>query len=958
MRALQQLIAEHAPSGGGGAGAATWAQPNADWEDTDSIDQPVDSDRGLAEDDSESGHPKKHYTFGRLADWILSKLRPDYVADTDQAQGGQLVALNSRKDGFEYVARSQPGSGEDAAGVAAIVDARVDGFARSDGTGNDELMPTANLADPPASFEDQGANAMSQTDGVLAHDETANEYKSASPAQVRVAGGGITSADVKPHARTGGAGTPPHEVPLLDHAPEAGQNVKDVVAQDMSPKEATGRYDATEGNWHFTISIEGVEFGLEYAPVGGSGTAQNRGQMELGGSLDDFASDAIPWRENIVGITIQVEQHDLFDVPMTTDAGIADGRGLISAAFPSNPTGLGVPAQPTDTVDITFDLMFQDGSNLYHGQWESRLLTRNAANVPVDTVNFDGNLTAAENTVQKALEKIDDLDVGELDAADVKEYARTGQRKIAASDLQTKGEEVIGAFDGAGYVAAGGVTQLRAATYTAADIAGQDFAASSTQGPHLENNYIGLRIPLAAKDDLDSYRLYIGENDGEDYHTLYAATGWTHLADDAQFAYYTQQVTDHPAGDWFGVQVYDQLRLDDEAGTATVDAVLAVGEGLRKTVTDTGVTIEATAGGRGAHIVDVLDRTDISVAITDAAADKLGVPIYFPLETLNIGTPAQPGSSGIFLIELEYRFSGSSVANFGFSAAAGGGDATARDDHAETASALRATAAFVTGGALEGIRFGQDLFSGVTNMGSADFRLTRASNGRAGVYLSFDSNQSSAQGAVTVTVNATIRFIANDPGPAASGGGTTQALNRSDYESIVQPSLANTNITVDTVIDVLLSAFLAGSDDSGQGLSRNAAGTRLVAARAGTYFLAAGLECSIHDSNTGSPISQGTRNYFDLRFYKSASGTAQAKTPLRSSQDEAYFRAADNTVGRGQSPAAEVRGIGTPVKLAAGEAVGIELVGRHNQGNVSTIQVNVAQSNSEFRINSFEYTLA
>ena len=357
-----------------------------------------------------------------------------------------------------------------------------------------------------------------------------------------------------------------------------------------------------------------------------------------------------------------------------------------------------------------------------------------------------------------------------------------------------------------------------------------------------------------------------------------------------------------------------------------------------------------------------MDRQDINLAITDAAADKLGVPTYFPLSTLNIGTPSAPGKSGIFVIELEYRFSGSSIANFGFSAAAGGGDATLRKDHTESASGLRATPAFVTGGALEGVNFSDDLFSGVTKIGTADFRLTRADNGRAGVYLSFDSNQSSATGAVTVTVNGTIRFIENDPGPAPSGGGgTTQTLNTTHYESTVLPSLVFTDIDLDGTVAVPLGDFVTGSDSSGQGLTRSgptgATNTRIVAARAGVYTFNASL--NIATSSTPAYGVGAARAYIDALFIKSASATASETESVKCSRQTSYVRRTENANAGTltQSPANQNIDISATVKLAAGEAIGLQLIGKLFQNTGAQFQVKVEQTESELRITNTEYSL-
>ena len=302
--------------------------------------------------------------------------------------------------------------------------------------------------------------------------------------------------------------------------------------------------------------------------------------------MDNAKSDLIGGRGQIARLFVGVDSHNPFgttvnDQDPQTETPYDDPRRreLVSdMPQPADPDGLRAPGDQTTTptANWTLDVQFADGSNLYDGELQPR--TRDAGEV------FSAERAAELHALVQA---------GSSPPA-VKPYARTGGPKIAPTDLQTKLEEIANSFDGEGWKAAGGVTALRAAIYTASDIAGQNFANSRIQGLHVNNYFVGIRIPLDSKDLLDDFRVYIGDSE-DGYHTLYPASAWTHLADDAEYAYYTQQIADHPAADHFGVQERDPVRLDREAGTATVDTILQDGPGIRQTVTETSLTLRGVS---------------------------------------------------------------------------------------------------------------------------------------------------------------------------------------------------------------------------------------------------------------------------------------------------------------------------------------------------------------------------
>ena len=193
----------------------------------------------------------------------------------------------------------------------------------------------------------------------------------------------------------------------------------------------------------------------------------------------------------------------------------------------------------------------------------------------------------------------------------------------------SKLEQVLASFTGDGYSAGGGVTAPQATAPTAANIDAFTFAETQTAGARLATEWIGIRIPLAAKDDLVDWRLVAGEDISDDYRDVYPASGWTHLADDTAYAYYTQRLTsDVPAGDEFGLQERVPFHLDpalvDARGQLVVDDL-----SVNTTFTATGWTIagnllRARFGIWQRHDWHEIDVEDIFDQAAAAAGDAPG----------------------------------------------------------------------------------------------------------------------------------------------------------------------------------------------------------------------------------------------------------------------------------------------------------------------------------------------
>ena len=432
----------------------------------------------------------------------------------------------------------------------------------------------------------------------------------------------------KAHAQTGGGKTPAYDIEFPDVAPDGTRAIKDIVGEFRTPATATATFQggsqSQERIWSAEFTIEGESILFEYRPVtavGGTGT--NPGVYVLEGP-DDFLTNLISGRGSIARIFLGVGA----DNPFGTD--VSDGgttpfddprRREIRSSMPnpSDPTGLAAPADQTTspTISLSLDFEFADGSNFYDGQLQPR--TRDAGVVFSAT-----NAAELHALVQAGGGGLDQDAVDARIEAEVKDFAETGKRKVAATDMQIKPEEVVNAFEGDAWSPTGGVTVIRATAYTASDIVSQSFQESRTQGPHLTNQYVGIRIPIAAKDNLENLRVYIGENDGEDYHTLYPGTGWTHLIDSPGNAYYVQEITDHPAGDWFGVQAFTPLRLDDASAAASVDAALTAGAGLDKASDDTSVTLSVADEGIATAKLADASVTTAKLAANAVATSQIG----------------------------------------------------------------------------------------------------------------------------------------------------------------------------------------------------------------------------------------------------------------------------------------------------------------------------------------------
>ena len=187
--------------------------------------------------------------------------------------------------------------------------------------------------------------------------------------------------------------------------------------------------------------------------------------------------------------------------------------------------------------------------------------------------------------------------------------AASGETSIAVNP-PTKLEEVVNAFTGDAWAAGGGITTPASAPYTAANIASSAFMEQRNQGARASNEHIGIRIPLDQKDNLANWRLVIGEDISDDYREVYAGADWTHLVDDATYAYYTTPVTDVPSGDEFGLQKFTPFTLDlskVDVNTGRVLELLPTGNLTGNTIVNTANALQfpATRQSLGVNLNDL-----------------------------------------------------------------------------------------------------------------------------------------------------------------------------------------------------------------------------------------------------------------------------------------------------------------------------------------------------------------
>ena len=691
-------------------------------------------------------------------------------------------------------------------------------------------------------------------------------------------GGGLNQNDVDARIRTlrPNAFTSAEELKLAglsrveDKAVDSNLETKNAVIQKEVPRPITWEYDNAAGEWQTsefnanTIDDSHITCSVEYAVVGDSGTATNRGRYYLTfEGVTNAITSAFPGF-TIAEMILKLPSDNAFMVPLEVDPDIAGGGTLRATSVnPSNPTDLPNPSSnnPND-VSGTIDFILTDAKGTritaYENAWKQRS----------QTLRTDDDINALITALRpipftsSERDKLQQLNNGVFDVSTVRVTPIDDEGTLTAD--RRFGQTPKGTFGGDTGSAQARLLEIALDSSGAAIALGGPRARFVGYQVQIGNTYIHLDSAYNISEDDPNVTEY--DLTGNYANLLNTSTPTTVilLSPLTQSNYLPNDGEE------------DQYATPDSNGDIIwKDLPLAL---------------------TGPHVLNLVERQDVGITITDPQQDKLGIPTYLPLATFNL-----TNETGQFIVRSEYRISANTITNLGFSSGSPG-DATITVIDTFSASVLKATDPFVTGGTQEGEKKSTDIYSGSTKMGTLDRYITRLRNGQIGYYVSFDSNQAGpASGTATIQNNLSVTFIANDPGESGGNGGTTQSLTPNHYESTLQPSLANTNIALDTVVGVTLGAFLSGSENSSQGLTRS--NNRIAVTREGIYSITVGLNIAIHDPNTGSPIAVGQRSYVDIRLFKAASASASATTELIDTKQTTYQRGADNSVtNRDQSP--------------------------------------------------------
>ena len=711
-----------------------------------------------------------------------------------------------------------------------------------------------------------------------------------------------------------------------DKAPDENLTTKNMVQQREVPRPVNWEYDNAAGEWQTaefnanTIGANHVTCSVEYAPVGDSGTATNRGRYYLTFEGTTNALTGVFPDRTIAKMVVKLPSDNAFEVNLETDPDIAGGGTLRSTSVnPSNPTDLPNPSSNTPAdVSGTIDFMFTDGTTAYENQWKQRSDTLLTETTVQGLIHAGVTQLRPIPFTESEQNKLQQLHNGEFDVSTVSVTPILEAGTLIAD--RRFGQTPKGTFG----------SDTGSAQHRLLEIAlDSTGAAIALGGPRAR--FVGYQVQVGTTYiHLDS--AYNVSEDNPNV-TEYDLTG--NYADLLNTATPTTVILLAPLTE---NNYLPNDGAEDQYATPNSDG----------DITWKDLPLALT----GPHVLNLVDRQDVGVTITDAQADKLGIPTYLPLATLNL-----TNETGQFIVRDELRISASTITNLGFTSGSPG-DLTVTLSESFSATELKATPQFVTGGTQEGIKKSYDIYSGTTKIGTIDRYITRAQNGQIGYYVSFDANsQGPASGTATVQNKLSITFIENDPGPTSGGGGgTTQTLNKSDYESTLAPSLASTAIALDGVVGVTLGDFDAGSHNTTQGLTR--ANNRITVARAGRYTISTSLNISV--STATAMNAGGARNYIDhiLYIYRN-----NAKINVKSSRGTDYIRRPSNAnANEAVGPADESFSITETLLLQANDAIGIDLIGKHLQSTTANppvaVSVAVAASNSELRISNTEYTLS
>ena len=175
----------------------------------------------------------------------------------------------------------------------------------------------------------------------------------------------------------------------------------------------------------------------------------------------------------------------------------------------------------------------------------------------------------AANTITIASTASGGLDQAAVDAriaAEVDDWAlvENDRTLIPISKLPDKLQEIDEAVTGDGWdqdQTNGQVSSATAASQGSTIPTTLTYDKSTyEQSPRVTNYFVQVRVLVAQKTELANWRISLEETDQPRQN--FVGTAWTHIGDQAGWAYYEQQIADLPVGVHVNIETFDPLSLD------------------------------------------------------------------------------------------------------------------------------------------------------------------------------------------------------------------------------------------------------------------------------------------------------------------------------------------------------------------------------------------------------------
>ena len=354
---------------------------------------------------------------------------------------------------------------------------------------------------------------------------------------------------------------------------------------------------------------------------------------------------------------------------MKGDKGDPGNDGARGPAGAQGPAGQGVP-----TGGSVNQVLTKTGAADYATGWRNAPSgggggtdDQTASEVNTTTTNFDGSLSSADDTVQKALDTLDD---------GTQAWARTGNTQRAPeSKMSSKTEEINSYLEEGGWanLDAVQVSQTNfAAAPTASQATGASYAATFTAGFALEDRFFVVRVPTAQADALGDNDLRVAVTALVGIETQvyehYAADAWTEVTTSGNFVYYSRQFSRVGLAEVVRAQLHTETKWNPQRiVTDAADVrVAAVGFDGNLATTDTNLQLVAqklddlvvSGGGGGGMAEDLLTQIGNETTVTrNANAWHWARPVA------NISVPDDAEFFAVELTGERARIAGGSVAD-------------------------------------------------------------------------------------------------------------------------------------------------------------------------------------------------------------------------------------------------------------------------------------------------------